>query len=103
MNVNYSIQSGRRTYYIPDRMMDSIIRYHSHGVIPGDFLQAVICNDLREAVFRADEENMANLPAYVSWFYERADHNCWGSREKMVGWNKVGGLYGQLALHDLEL
>lgn len=76
-------------YYIPERMMGGIIRYIEDGIIPGGFLQAVVSNDLKEAVGRADEENMANLPAYVAYFYNEAPSQCWGSEEKMLRWGKL--------------
>ena len=82
-------------FYIPSRMMGAIERYVNQGIPPGDFLTAVICNDLYEAVGRADEENMANLPAYVHFFYNETPGQCSGSREKMVAWmGKFGGKCG---------
>jgi len=77
------------SFYIPERMEDGIRRYIDERVRPGDFLQAVISNNLKEAVWRADEENINNLPAYVSYFYNEAPSNCWGSKEKMENW--IGG------------
>ena len=82
----YTSHSGK--YYIPARMMEGIIRYIDKRIKPGDFLTAVITNDLTEAVSRADEENMQNLPAYVNYFYNEAPSPCWGSKEKMEEWLK---------------
>lgn len=73
-------------YHIPERMMDGIERYIEHGIGPGHFLTAVIQNDLTEAVNRADEENMRNLPAYVAYFWNNAPADCWGTPEKMKAW-----------------
>jgi len=75
-------------FYIPKRMMGSIDRYINQKIKPGDFLTAVISNDLKEAVGRADDENMRNLPAYVAFFYNHAPASCWGSKEKMKLWLK---------------
>lgn len=75
-------------FYIPTRMMGGIQRYVEHGIVPGDFLCAVIQNDLKEAVRKADEENMRNLPAYVSYFYIEAPSECWGSPKHMSQWIK---------------
>ena len=77
-----------REFHIPLRMMPSIELYINQGIQPGDFLTAVICNDLALAVGRADEENIENLPAYVHYFYNEAPGQCWGSREKKVAWTK---------------
>ena len=77
-----------RQYHIPDRMMGGIKRYIEDHVKPGDFLRAVICNNLKEAVGKADEENMENLPAFVAYFYNDAPSTCWGSEEKYKEWLK---------------
>ena len=75
-----------REFYIPEHMMGGIERYVNQGIPPGDFLRAVICNDLSGAVGRADDENIRNLPAYVAYFYNEAPGTCWGSIAKMVAW-----------------
>ena len=81
-----------QNFYIPLHMMGAIERYVNQGIPPGDFLTAVICNDLFGAVGRADEENMANLPAYVSYFYNEVPNGCCGSKERMAAWvGKFGG------------
>ena len=77
-----------RQFYIPERMMGAIIRYIENRIPPGGFLIAVITNNLQQAVARADEENMANIPAYVAYFYNEAPGNCWGSQEKYQDWLK---------------
>ena len=88
-----------RGYYIPDQMMGSIKRYIEYGVIPGNFLQAIICNNLKEAVGKADDENIDNLPAYIGYFYNEAPTNCWGSHKRMVDWADQLGRNGV----DMEL
>jgi len=79
-------------WYIPQRMMDGINRYLDYGIIPGSFLQAVICNDLMEAASRADTENLNNLPAFMAFFYHHTPSGCWGSQKKMLAWYERGGL-----------
>jgi len=71
---------------IPDHMVGAIERWIEHGIPPGDFLMAVLCNDLKEAVGRADDINVTLLPAYVSYFYNDAPSQCWGSPEKVLAW-----------------
>lgn len=66
--------------------MGAIERYIKDRKPPGDFLTAVICNDLKEAVARADDENQNNLPAYVGYFYNEAPSACWGSRAAFKNW-----------------
>lgn len=77
-----------RGFYIPLRMMDGLDRYINHHIPPGDFLSAVIKNDLRGAVERADDENLTNIPAYVAFLYNEAPGGCCGSEENFKRWIK---------------
>lgn len=77
-----------RSFYIPKRMMEGLTRYIDHRVEPGGFLKAVISNDLKGAVGLADDENLLNLPAYVTYLYNEAPSLCWGSKENMQTWLK---------------
>ena len=65
-------------YGIPERMHGGIIRYYEAGIPPGDFLTAVIDNDLKEAVNRADATNILALKPYVVWFFNQAPYGSWG-------------------------
>ncbi len=82
----YTFESGMHTYHIPEQMMVGIREYIDHGVPQGSFLSAVIEHDLFEAVGRADQFNLPNLPAFVAYFYNEAPSPCHGSREKMNAW-----------------
>ena len=73
-------------YYIPERMMGGIKRYVENHIEPGHFLTAVFQNNLSEAVGRADEENMANLPAYAAYLYNEVPSSCHGSPENVRQW-----------------
>lgn len=79
-----------RHWYIPARMMPGIQRYIHERIKPGRFLTAVICNNLSDAVGQADDENLENLPAYVSYFYNKAPSDSWGSKKKMNEWLSGG-------------
>ena len=80
-----------RHYSIRPDMMRSIRRYIDHGIPSGSFLTAVIENNLSEAVSCADDENCANLPAFVAYFYNEAPSLCWGSADKRQAWITKGG------------
>ena len=80
-----------RNWYIPERMMKAIQRYIEHGILPGKFLKAVINNDLREALWQADDENLVNIQAFVAYFHNEAPSPCWGSPEKIKAWMKKKG------------
>ena len=78
-----------RKWYIRDEMIEAIGRYVDHGIGPGDFLCAVICNNLREAIGCADDENLDNLPAFVAYFHNEVPGPCWGSTLKMTEWIRL--------------
>lgn len=80
---------GHSSTFVPKHDRDAIVRYIEHGIIPGSFLQAVICNDLREAFGQADYINTTALPTIVAWFYSHAPALCWGSRERMLAWHRL--------------
>jgi hypothetical protein len=87
-----------RDFYIRPDMLAAIRRYIDDRIPPGDFLTAVICNDLREATGRADDGNLLNLPAFVAYFYNEAPAACWGNAQKMEAWLERDDGSGEL--HD---
>lgn len=85
---------------IPNYMQDGVYLYLLRGIQPGHFLTAVLSNDLREAVARADDINRWKLVEWVQFFFNYAPSASWGSKEKVVAWLKSGGLMGQLKEAD---
>jgi hypothetical protein len=75
-----------RHFYIPPHMMEALQRYIEKHEEVGDFLRAVISNDLCDACSRADDENIAQLPAFVGYLYNKAPQGCWGSKEAYRNW-----------------
>ena len=75
-----------RGFTIPEHVMLSLRRYIEDHQSVGHFLTAVLENDLQEAVGRADDHNLANLPAYIGYLYNEAPSNCWGSPQKVEKW-----------------
>jgi len=90
-NHSYNEPYTVREFTIPMRMMSIIEMYIENGIIPGHFLQAIICNDLHKALAHADSENLRNIPAYPMFFYNQTPGLCWGSKEKMLAWSEQGG------------
>jgi hypothetical protein len=72
--------------HVPEHLHNAIRAYIDNHRVPGDFLQAVICNNLMNAASRADSQSLPNLLAIVSYFYNEAPGNCWGSKEQMEWW-----------------
>jgi len=71
---------------IPMETLASLHRYAEHGIPTGDFLQAVLSNDLHESFVRADVGNAAVLPQIVRFCYNVLPSDSWGSREKVADW-----------------
>ena len=67
-------------------VMASLQRYIEHHIPTGGFLEAVLSNDLKEAVGRADEDNMRVLPEIVGYLYNEAPGLCWGSPKRVKDW-----------------
>lgn len=80
---------------IPGHTQQAIERYVVHGVEPGGFLRACLCNDLFGAVGKADSSNKANLPVIVQFIYNRIPTECYGSSERVDAWTAAGGLARQ--------
>lgn len=74
---------------IPDYMHGGLRRWIEQGIVPGQFLCAVLQNDLEEAVGRADGTNINLLPKYVAFLFNYAPRGCWGSKENFEDWKNL--------------
>lgn len=72
---------------IEPRFKESIDAYVAAGRPTGDFLRAVLCNDLRESIRRADENALDNLPHIVAYAYWEIPAPCWGNPERVREWS----------------
>lgn len=80
-----------RGFRVRPNMVDALKGYAEERHPVGHFLTAVLVNDLSEAVARADEDNLANLPAFIGYLYNEAPSPCWGSEEKVKKWLEKEG------------
>ncbi len=71
---------------IPYNIKCGLTNYLVHRLAPGSFLSAVLKNDLRGAVQRADSEALLAIPAIVDFLVAVAPHGVWGSEEKVWAW-----------------
>lgn len=71
---------------LPEHMQDGMRLYLENRIGPGSFLTSVLANDLRGACERADHINRYRLYDIVSWLYNYAPGNSWGSRESVNKW-----------------
>lgn len=76
------------------KMAPAVRRYVEHGIRPGHFLTALLRNDLRGAVTRADDDNLSTLIHWVGFVYQELPSGCHGSLDKVEEWVKIGGLDG---------
>jgi hypothetical protein len=75
---------------LPPHLQGGVRRYIEKGIPPGDFLTAVITNDLFLAISHADSTSLAALPDIVRFFYNESPSGCWGTPEKMKAWMQTG-------------
>ena len=71
---------------LPEGLASGMERYIEEGIQPGSFLTAVICNNLREAFARADDNNQKLMFDIVKWMYNEAPSHCWGSPALVLKW-----------------
>jgi hypothetical protein len=75
-----------QTRGLPSHSHEPIILYLVYGYAPGHFLEAVLANDLAEAVKRCDQANEAYLCEYVKFLHQCAPAQAWGSPERVWTW-----------------
>ena len=85
MNINYD--------NLPEHMQYAAKAYIEGGVWPGDFLRAVLKNDLVEAFVRADNVNSICMRDWAEWVYS-IPRTAWKNSENIDAWIAVGGMNG---------
>lgn len=73
---------------LPEHCAQSLIDYFEKGWRPGDFLAAILANDLVEAFARADHINKPRIEDYINWLYWYPPGRPfgWGSYEAIKKW-----------------
>jgi len=71
---------------VPEHLREAVLSYVQEAHPVGDFLRAVISNDLFDAVARADEQSLAGLRCLCQWFYNYTPRSCYGSRDRYRTW-----------------
>ena len=74
---------------IPENTLETLQAWVQTGRPMGSFCTAVVCNDLKEAFARADENNIRAMFHTVSWMYNHAPMECWGSPKALDTWPKI--------------
>ncbi len=71
------------------------LAYCLEGGYVGQFLTAVMDNDLREAVGRGDDNSLAGLKPIIQLLYNYAPGRCHGSKAIREAWQEKGGVKGR--------
>jgi hypothetical protein len=82
------IDDGLVRNRVPMGCRGGLTRYLLYGVSTGGFLHAVIDNDLKEAVGRADDVNILAIPNIVRFLYNAAPSQAWGRKGAHDAWVK---------------
>ena len=86
MVCNIQRKGKMNQYGAPEDVVDCLQRYVEHRMPTGGFLEAVLCNDLREACGHADNYNRHKIFEIVSYCWNELPYNCWGSPERVNNW-----------------
>lgn len=71
---------------VADHLRGGLVRYVADGILPGGFLQAVLCNNLREAITRGSYDSIVTLPALITVLAWDFPDEAWGSVARVLGW-----------------
>lgn len=71
---------------IPEQILRSLYGYVEYRQATGHFLNAVLSNNLFEAIGRADKESLAALREIVTFVHMEVPSHCYGTVEKVQEW-----------------
>lgn len=75
---------------LPSTLRGGIQRYVDDRIRPGGFLDALLANDLKGTVMRADEQTRSELQDILFWCMENLPGPCWGGRKEVEKWLAPG-------------
>lgn len=78
------VRTSIHTADIPSNLQEGLVRYFLDGIRPGDFLLAVLKNDLRDAVSRAVDPSV--LGPLVMWLNNCVPAPSWGDARAVEAW-----------------
>lgn len=78
---------------VPRHLRDGLVRYFREGILPGGFMQAVLCNDLRQAVLRANPGGARMVLALIDFLEHYAPPMAWGTPERVLAWTTTPGRF----------
>jgi hypothetical protein len=94
------------TKKIPVTVLAAIQRYVATGTGSGHFVDAIMRNDLFEAVARADEGSLAAFRDIIWYVYNQVDGRCWGPKHvnsiEVTEWRGRQGMVGMEMAKESE-
>jgi hypothetical protein len=73
---------------VPGHLLDALDRYAKEGAHTGDFLKAVLENNLFKAVAHGDPVSMSAFKKIVIYINCQLPSGCWGSPEQVKAWKE---------------
>lgn len=83
-----SAKGDLMTTGVPVHLHRGLVNYVENGIRTGNFLYAVLTNDLKDACARADDSSKHAIYEVVQWLYNHAPSACWGNVENVSNWLK---------------
>ena len=90
-----SLRQGMDSMNLPPHMASGVVAWVLFGQKPGQFLTALIENNLLEAARRADAGNGPALQAWVKFLDAYVPSPCYGSVQAVNEWQSRAGLFGR--------
>lgn len=81
-------------WQIPEHTYNDLKMYVKYGLPTGDFLYAVLTNDLMESAGRANPRNSIKLKEICGFIINEIPSPAWRTPEKVEAWIKHHGLKG---------
>lgn len=79
-------------WQIPEHTFEALKRYVEEGIPTGDFLYAMLTNDLFGAIGRADSQNSRALKDICGFVYNEIPSTAWHTDEAVKQWIEHQGL-----------
>ena len=90
-----NLQKRLTQYQIPEHMHHGVIDYVTDGHPVGNFLGALLSNDLRSTFNHADDYNKERISNWIAFLWNCVPSACWGSPNAVAKWQKNKGLFGE--------
>jgi hypothetical protein len=87
-------QYKKGLHLVPEHMRDGLILWIENGIMTGNFMTALMENDLMEAMGRADEVNQNSIKNWCVFLYTYSPRGCHGSPSRVAVWREHKGLSG---------